>query len=236
MANWCSNFIAIYKEENSQKAEQELKELYIKIKSLGTPSTVYSDPIYKDYQSWYGMLGVIGGGKLDDIDCRGSIEDVAWNKSNLHGVNESWIKIYTTTAWEPQIEIIDMMLEKYLYLGYEYESEECGNQIYINTDTEGVYLNDRYMIDYDLSVMIAGCCDMEYFSNVTSFFDYVKKIGCELETVTSKGKEPFKLKCSALTIEEAAFDVIDQINKYLEDTEFKDNYYISAHKFDEHGS
>lgn len=239
MANWCSNFIAIYKaEKNSQKAEQELKELYIKIKSLGTPSTVYSDPIYKDYQNWYGMLGIIGGGNLDDMDCRGDIDDVKWNNTTIHCIAERWIKIYTTTAWEPQMDIIDMMLEKYPHLAYVYESEECGNEIYINTDKEGKYLDDRYVVDYDLSKVIPGCCDTEYFSHIRTFSDYVKDIGHELEAVTPpKGKKPFKLKCDVgMPAEEAAFDVVDQIDKYLEGTEFKDDCYISAHKFDEHGS
>ena len=235
MANWCSNFIAIYKTEDSQKAEQELKELYIKIKSLGTPSTVYSEPIYKDYQGWYGMLGIIGGGKLDDMDCRGDIDDVKWNSSTIHCMVESWIKIYTTTAWDPQMEIIDLMLEKYPHLDYKYESEECGNEIYINTDTEGKYLNDRYVVDYDLSSVICGCCDTEYFSHVKPFLDYITKIGHELEGwIPPKGKEPFILKRDAdMPAEEAAFDIVDQIIKYLEDA---NDCYLSAHKFDEHGS
>lgn len=237
MANWCSNFIAIYKTEDSQKAEQELKELYIKIKSLGTPSTVYSDPHYKDYQDWYGMLGIIGGGNLDDIDCRGNIEDVAWNSSTIHCWVENWIKIYTTTAWDPQMEIIDLMLEKYPHLDYKYESEECGNEIYINTDTEGKYFNERYVVDYDLSKVIPGCCDTEYFSRIKLFIDYVTRIGHDLETVTLKGKEPFILKHDDdMPAEDMAFNIVDQINKYLEDTEFKDDCYLSAHKFDEHGS
>jgi len=238
MANWCSNFIAIYKTKNSHKALQELKELYIKIKSLGTPSTVYSDPIYKDYQTWYGMLGVIGGGNLDDIDCRGSIEEVVWNETNLHKLNESWIKLYTTTAWEPQMEIIDMMLEKYPHLHYEYESEECGNEIYINTDTNGTYLSERYVVDYDLSALVSGCCDTGYFENDISFLDYITKIGHDLEGwVPPKGKTSFRLNCPiGIPVEQIAFDIIDQIHKFLEDTGFKDDCYISAHKFDEHGS
>ena len=240
MANWCSNFIAIYKTEGSQKAkaEQELKELYIKIKSLGTPSTVYSDPMYKDYQGWYGMLGIIGGGNLDDIDCRGTIEDVTWNVKNLLGFNESWIKLYTTTAWDPQMEIIDLMLEKYPNLRYEYQSEECGNEIYINTDTNGTYLSERYVIDYDLSALGCGC-DMGYFEKAITFLDYVTKIGHDLEGwVPPKGKIPFKLNCdaAAMPMEKMAFDIVDQIHKFLEDTGFKDDCYISAHKFDEHGS
>ena|GEM_PF-6433852 len=51
------------------------------------------------------------------------------------------------TAWGPLPEVWDLMAEKY-NLSYVYCSEECGCAVYVNTDSEGRFFSDRYILDY----------------------------------------------------------------------------------------
>jgi hypothetical protein len=51
------------------------------------------------------------------------------------------------TAWSPLPEVYEKFAEKY-GLSFVYIAEECGCEIYVNTDVEGRFFTDRYILDY----------------------------------------------------------------------------------------
>jgi len=63
------------------------------------------------------------------------------------------VRLRVTFAWSPEPEHV---WEAFLDLGefqeavdFEYIAEECGNGIYINTDTDGRFFPERYCLEYN---------------------------------------------------------------------------------------
>jgi len=181
MANWCYNYIAIYRSDLRGESLRQIQDLYVKLKSFGTAGSILGEP-KKDSegnyveQDWYGNLLMMCGVPEKDIECRGSIQDVQWKDDGIE--DGGWIEIQTETAWSPQVgDVIGRMLEDYYPdLCYEFVAEEPGCEIYINTDTTGRFYTERYKIDYDISEIDPKYCDTEYFNNGKDFLDRVKEI------------------------------------------------------------
>ena len=233
MANYCSNVIAIYRDDDSEKSRRQNQDLYIKLESLGTEHTVLKST-HKSEQSWYGNILTMCGEDAKDVDGRGSIEDVSWeDDGNEDG---GWIRLQTETAWEPQMEIIEKLIEKYYpNLTFEYIAEECGCEIYENSDTSGRFFKDRYKLDFDFSDLEDGYSDQDYYSNDTDFKNAVEDVFKEFAEALKKRHFPKitiedKLYHSG---EEKAFSMIKQMQDYV--SEHEDDLpssYFSAHKFD----
>jgi hypothetical protein len=51
------------------------------------------------------------------------------------------------TAWNPLPEVYEKFAEKY-GLSFVYIADEPGCEIYVNTDIEGKFFTDRYILDY----------------------------------------------------------------------------------------
>lgn len=239
MANWCYNYIAIYRRDLKGESLRQIQDLYVKLKSFGTAGSILGEP-KKDSegnyasQNWYGNLLMMCGVPEKDVECRGSIQDIQWRDDKLE--DGGWIEIETETAWSPQVEdVVGKMLEDYYPdLDYEFIAEEPGCEIYINTDISGRFFVDRYKIDYDISEIAPPYCDTEYFDNDEDFLDRVKEIMKAFEVgVKKKGLPDFVPEPEAGAKWEIAEKYVSQISKYIaeHDDEF-DGAYFGAYVFD----
>lgn len=69
--------------------------------------------------------------------------------------DDTTVTIYTETAWSPTLSLWDRIIVENFYdlenncrkINYVYLAEECGCGLFINSDTTGEYLPEKYLID-----------------------------------------------------------------------------------------
>jgi hypothetical protein len=233
MANYCWNCIAIYRGDDTEASKRQIQELYLKLDSLGTAHSVIKTEAHTD-QTWYGNILTMCGEDAKDVDGRGSIEDISWeNDGNKDG---GWIRLQTETAWEPQMEIIEKLIEKYYpNLAFEYIAEECGNGIYENSDDSGRFFTDRYKLDYDYTDLEDGDCDQDYYADEVKFKEAVMEMYKKFTAALKKHHLPKLTLKDGLyhSGEEMAFSIVTQMQDYI--SKHEDRFpgsYICAHKFE----
>jgi len=123
MPNWCSNSIAFYQEDGSVALLQAF----------------YADVQKYEDGEWVACMLKAHGVNTDEMYTRGFFQ--------LCELNSDHVRIDMETAWGPLSEVWTAMAERY-NLSYVYASEECGMSVYVNTDTEGRFFTDRYILDY----------------------------------------------------------------------------------------
>ena len=140
MPNWCSNVMVVY------GSPTEVKDFYDKVKkawSIGDEN--------KHWHLWeiYQQFGHEDKEMVEYI--RGYFEDI----TSIKGLspNESCFKLYYESAWSPMIDGFDWILKTYYKtLKQETLAEECGCDIYVNTDTSRRFFKEKYSLyieDYD---------------------------------------------------------------------------------------
>lgn len=77
---------------------------------------------------------------------RGHITEAYWCSGALY--------VSTETAWVPMPEMWDVILDKYFQnehgntlIDYVFISEESGEEVYINTDTDGTFFPERFLLE-----------------------------------------------------------------------------------------
>lgn len=95
------------------------------------------------------------GGSLDQID------EPTFNGKDWH------VYIWMTTRWSPMIDGFNKLLSQYISLKGVYYAEEPGCEIYVNTDTEGLFFKVKYCIYDDDN-------GSEYFDSDSEFLKYIK--------------------------------------------------------------
>ena len=252
MANWCENRIAIY--AKTKEGIQELKNLYMRIRGLGTDyhgipekdmgytteksvrdektsEIITKKETEKAVNNWYGLLLVAHGVKIADInDCRGFIEDeIEWCDSP-----EPHIYLRTETAWDPKEHILDTLVSDfYKNLDYVMTAEECGMGIYINTDVDAIFFPERYYLEWD---MCGWGGDSDYLESDEELSRTMRRIIKEVQEKFPEYKSKFMDKIEkegvlAMT-EDDAYEERDAIEKYLSSKENGDYEYFSIHKFE----
>ncbi len=235
MANWCSNFFAIYPKDDSDLGKAQLKRLFAQLRKV----TQIDYPEGTKEHGWYGLLSVMRGKEESEIVARGSIGNIQWDEDHIH--------MGTQTAWEPQDDIVREMLDckECSELDFVFIAEEGGNEIYINTDTSGRFFVDRYVLDYDLTDAtglvgeggVGG--DREYYSTAESLLRQLHTICDRLHSWSYNnsrdGIETFYYKWGDLkgTPEEQCELIYIAIRDYMK--EYDDLFgscYISYHKFE----
>lgn len=94
-----------------------------------------------DSDNWVGNWLAAHRIDTENLYCRGFIENCELNGGH--------VRIDMETAWASLPEVWDLMAEKY-NLSYVYISEECGCEVYVNTDSAGRWFSTRYVIQiYD---------------------------------------------------------------------------------------
>jgi len=154
MPNWCYSTYA-FKSTNANK--DNLQRLHQKLAGVVMkPSGVDMDFA----NGWLGEVATVHGLDFEQIPCRGEITHLdALIKgggddcgSHFEAYDDCYFKLETETAWCPMTELCDAVIEQYEGVSYVYVAEEAGCDIFINTDIEGQFFDQRYLLEI--------CCNM----------------------------------------------------------------------------
>ena len=156
MANYCSNSVAFYSEDNERL--DAFRKLMVESFRESRHGTVRDFAI----KCGYSQEEVI-----QFTDGRDTFVDIADELSEKEGV--FYFIVQTESAWSPNVEVfVKVIREKFNDdFGIEYCSEEPGVAIYINTDVEGFFFPDRYYLD--------SCINNEY---ETEYFETKQEVLC----------------------------------------------------------
>ena len=158
MANYCSNSIVFFSKDKS-KLSRFLRKVYAAFDSI--VSGFYNLMVLHGYKNRE-ILSVID--KRDSFThCDTKLEQ---NKDTYS------FKVEVETAWEPHMAMFYKIIrEKYNNaIQLVYMAEECGSELYVNSDKEGVYFPERYVVD---------CCHNgeylnEYFDTYQEAISWIK--------------------------------------------------------------
>ena len=152
MPNWCHTNYAVWGELHELKklkSRLEAAQKYIKTESdfgqywLGNILVSMRLLPLKDVRK-----GIIPG----NLHCRGSIENSEFVIDRLPDKSGGryYFTFETETAWGPMTGLWEAVLGKFKTLKHVYAAEECGCELFINTDEEGMFFRDRYVVRYCL--------------------------------------------------------------------------------------
>jgi len=190
MPNWCCNSIAFYQEDGGISM---VEAFYTDIQKYQD----YKDPETNDSSNWVGHWLQSNRIDTDNLYTRGFFTYCEFHDNH--------VRIDMETAWGPLTEVWDLMADKY-ELAYVYIAEESGCEVYVNTDVEGRFFTDRYLLNYfdvdelelDARIIAEYGERLQEISGETSYFN-------SWEDVIDIFK-PFDFK----------FDDVNALNKRLE--------------------
>lgn len=158
MANYCSNSIVFFSKDRTKLA-RFLRKVYAAFDSMGSG--------FHNLLVLHGYSNRQIAGIADKRDC------FTYCDTKLTQDNDTYsFKVDTETAWEPHMAVFYKVIrEKYddaIHLVYM--AEECGSQTYINSDQEGRYFTEHYLVD---------CCHngefiKEYFNSYREAIDWIR--------------------------------------------------------------
>lgn len=159
MANFCSNSIVFYSKDK-QKLSVFLRKIYAAFDSQG--SGIYNLMVlhgYKDRE----ILN-----SIDKRDCFTFCDSKLRTDKDIYS-----FQVDEESAWVPHMEVFRKILrQKYgNAIRMVFLSEECGNDIYINTDTEGKYFTERYKVECSHGKEYKD----EYFSEYSDLIRFVNE-------------------------------------------------------------
>jgi len=136
MPNWCSNRYAFYTQDEDKS---ELVRFY------KTLCDILHAPPSKENDfapDWLGNIATQHGFDWGTYPCRGSFE-IPDDNDPEYGV----FKVDSETAWAPTTELWEAVVKQYKNISFVYIAEEPGAGFYVNTDIQGNYLPERYLLD-----------------------------------------------------------------------------------------
>ena len=159
MSNYCSNNIAFY--SNDKTLLQNLYDIMLDVFNNSKSRSVYDILLKHGYSTEEAQ-------KISD-----SRDYLAYMEFELTDKRCGYyaFKAETESAWQPNMTTFFYLLQdKYANkISLVYTSEEPGSGIFINTDVDGLFFNDRYKIDC--------CLDNNYFTDYfTDFTDVIEFI------------------------------------------------------------
>ena len=174
MPNWCVSSTAIYGNE------EQVKELWSIIeketseeRTIKTPNSWGQDWLGNIFYYFYNDKEI----EKKNIRCRGSFIDKTFGEDE----QGSFIMLTYETAWSPNYDSWEQLFADFFPdLKQVTRSEECGCEIYINTDIEGRFFPDKYVLD---------CCYQgdyynDYFASDEELLKYIKEnFGEEFKSV-----------------------------------------------------
>ncbi|MBQ8092257.1 MAG: hypothetical protein IJ242_01595 [Clostridia bacterium] len=183
MANYCSNSIVFYSKDKTGLS-RFLRKVYAAFDSIGS--------------GFYNLM-VLHGYKnreiLSVIDKRDSFTNCDSRLEQNEGTYS--FRVDVETAWEPHMAMFYKIIrEKYSdAIRFVYMAEECGAEIYVNTDKEGMYFPEHYMIDcchngeylkeyFDTYQEAIGWVKSEYTGIDVSEYNSLKEVEAKVETVS----------------------------------------------------
>ena len=129
---------------------RELKSLYGKMKRLQEREKPLVENGHYDAKRWLGCLATRLGKDYHKVYCRGTWSDLRLYNDHLY--------LATETAWNPPLELLELIRDCYPSLKYYYAAEGDGWDWYLTNDAEGKYYSSRYVVDMEP--------DIEYFDTI----------------------------------------------------------------------
>ena len=108
------------------------------------------------------------GTSYDAVRCRGCIMDIMEH-------DKKTLEIMTETAWVPMSEVWDVILVNYKSISYVMMAEEPGCDLFINTDTSGVYYSTKYRVYLSFDDESEENTE-EYFDTLDEMFEFLSAI------------------------------------------------------------
>lgn len=143
MPNWCYTNFVLYSEN-----EEQLCNLFNAIHEVVNSSVSRVSNGFGP--AWLGNIVDYHGLDPHTEHCRGAIVSMS-EAVEVKNHNEKTFWYFNTaqeTAWAPTPEMWDKILKQtYPDVQFEYCAEEPGMGLYVNTDTEGGFITDRYLLD-----------------------------------------------------------------------------------------
>ena len=143
MPNWCSCEMVIY--SPNEKSKDNLSVVYNKL--------VEAKNLADKHKLWhlYTAFALLNGDKPEVKST--NIPDDYCNNGYIRGtigyietLGDGAIRVGYDSAWNDMVEGWNYLLEKY-NLKQVTKAIECGCELYLNTDKEGKYFPERYLID-----------------------------------------------------------------------------------------
>lgn len=154
MANWCDTTIAFYSQDKTQ-----LEALH----------TAISNRIHED--CWLGNICTYHGFSPADYSCRSQINyigEISQDKDNYW-----YFLVDQEDAWDPHTSVWEDVLDMYYReVEFEYRSEEAGCGIFVNSDSEGYYFPERFIVD----AYVKDTEDKIYTNTLTETLSLCKRI------------------------------------------------------------
>jgi len=136
MPNWCSTKYVVFTDNDDKTVLQRFYNNLTAV--LNTPSDT-KNSFDSGCLSYVAIKHGLNG---EDIPCRGTIEYLGEYESG-----ESFLSFETETAWGPCDELWDTIIGQYEGVSHVYISEEPGMGYFVNTDTDGRFLPEKYLLD-----------------------------------------------------------------------------------------
>lgn len=199
MPNWCSTKYIFRGSSN------EINYLHRKIVEWTSNSAVQSD----FGNDWLGNI-LYGAGLGDKVEnnelrCRGTLEE-------LQDPEDDCLELWTETAWVPMAKMWYAVIEalKLKTVGFAFEAEECGCEIYWIYDPHGY--GD---FDYDQVYIDAyGSSDLDDISGYYTEEQAIRKLNAFLDTNYNELE-----------------DLVKECETFNEEHE-EDDWFISVHRFE----
>jgi hypothetical protein len=189
MPNWCSNVIAFYQEDGGNYL---LAAFYADIQKFNDYKNADGNS-----SEWIGHWLQSNKVDTEEMYSRGYFTDCE--------LFDDHVRVYMETAWSPIPEVWDVMAGKY-GLRYVYVAEECGCEVYVNTDIYGRFFTERYIINcFDV-------CDLELPADVEAEYgDRLKEVGEETGYFDSFGDVMDTFKVFGVRAKN-----IEELNEFLQ--------------------
>lgn len=172
MPNWCATSIVFYSFDRGQI--EKLHKIIFEMNKTGRIENGFGN-------LWLGNFVDKCGLDYNDVYCRGMI--TYFDDARVDDDGRWYLIIYQDDAWYPITEVWDLFLAwccpdvKYVYC-----AEEPGCEIYINTDTSGLFFSDKYMVEwYDEDDWIT---DSDYLESDDALLSFAKEMGFETNSVS----------------------------------------------------
>ena len=136
MPNWCSTKYVAFTDKGDKS---DLKRLHSNLAvAIKTPSGVPNG----FGEGWLGDIAVKHGLDWESVPCKGTIEYL-----DEYDDDSNSFTFDTETAWGPCDELWEAIFAQYDGVSFVYIAEEPGNGYFVNTDTEGRFLPEKFLLD-----------------------------------------------------------------------------------------
>ena len=192
MPNWCYTQYIFYTENNNY---HDLERFYNIIKNN---IDAESQPGRNYENRWLGKIAEVHNIATDEIPCRGSIEYLSH-----YNTGDTSFALDTETAWIPCTQLWEVLLTHYNDVKFVYLAEEPGMELFINSDVDENYFDQKYLLMISSNTVPNGWYKQqdtkpdtvyihEYFSDFEYLHDFLSNIVSEDFTSVDDIREYFE--------------------------------------------